>query len=74
MQLKDKDIMKLLLFIMVCVLGYLITWTLVVLDFPKQGYLPLVKIIKVDENKIFKVCRVKWWDYFIETSTIFRIN
>jgi hypothetical protein len=64
-QIRDKDILKILFFIITCTLGYLTTWTLMNLDYANDGFSLLAKAT-LDNGSQFTVCKIKWWDYFIE--------
>lgn len=64
-QLKDKDILRILFFIIVCVFGYLTAWTLVDLDYASEGF-SLVTNTSLKGFIQYPICKIKWWDYFIE--------
>jgi G protein-coupled receptor 158 len=63
--LKDKDILRLLFFVIVCVLGYLTAWTLVDLDYASDGF-SLLTNTSLKGLIQYPICKIKWWDYFIE--------
>ena len=63
-QFKDKDVLRLLCFIIICIIGYLISWTLVDLDYFHKGYSFVIKTIAVNGEN-FSICQIKWWNYFI---------
>jgi hypothetical protein len=65
--LKDKDILRLLFFITVCVIGYLTAWTLVDLDYSNDGF-SLVTKTSLKGLVQYPICKIKWWDYFIEIA------
>lgn len=65
MQLKEKDILRILFCITICVLGYLTAWTLVDLDYASEGF-SLVTNTSLKSLIQYPVCKIKWWDYFIE--------
>ena len=64
-QLKDKDILRILFFIVICVLGYLFAWTLADLDYASEGF-SLVTNTSLKGLIQYPICKIKWWDYFIE--------
>lgn len=64
-QLKDKDILRILLVIITCVFGYLIAWTLGDLDYASEGF-SLITNTSLKGYIQYPICKVKWWDYFIE--------
>ncbi|CAF0786627.1 unnamed protein product [Brachionus calyciflorus] len=66
-QLKDKDILRILFFIIICVFGYLTAWTLVDLDYASEGY-SLVTNTSLKGFIQYPICKIKWWDYFIEIA------
>lgn len=65
--LKDKDILRILFFIVVCVFGYLTAWTLVDLDYASEGF-SLVTNTSLKGFVQYPICKIKWWDYFIEIA------
>ena len=65
MQLKDKDILRILFIIIVCVFGYLIAWTLGDLGYASEGF-SLVTNTSLKGYIQYPICKTKWWDYFIE--------
>ena len=64
-QLRDKDILRLLLGACACVAGYLVAWTLGDLDYASEGF-SLVTNTSLRGYIQYPICKVKWWDYFIE--------
>ena len=71
-QLKDKDILRNLFFIVICVLGYLFAWTLADLDYASEGF-SLVTNTSLKGLIQYPICKIKWWDYFIEIGNKNRI-
>jgi G protein-coupled receptor 158 len=69
-QLKDKDILRILFFIILCVLGYLIAWTLVDLDYAEEGF-SLLTNTSLKGFIQYPICKIKWWDYFIEIGKFY---
>lgn len=65
--LKDKDILKILFFIVMCVFGYLTAWTLVDIDYANEGF-SLLTNTSLKGFIQFPMCKIKWWDYFIEMA------
>jgi len=72
-QLKEKDILKILFLIVVCVFGYLTAWTLVDLDYANEGF-SMVTNTSLKGFIQYPVCKIKWWDYFIEIGKQFYIS
>ena len=68
-QLKDKDILRILSFIVVCVFGYLTAWTLVDLDYAGEGF-SLLTNTSLKGYIQYPICKIKWWDYFIEIGKL----
>lgn len=64
-QLKEKDILRILFFIMLCVLGYLTAWTMVDLEYANDGF-SLITNTSLKGLIQYNVCKIKWWDYFME--------
>ena len=63
-QLKDKDMLKILCFIISCTIGCLLSWTILDVDYYNQGYSFITKTVVIGV-KIFSICIIKWWNYFI---------
>lgn len=63
--LKDKDILRILFGVTTCVFGYLVAWTLGDLDYASEGF-SLVTNTSLKGYIQYPICKVKWWDYFIE--------
>lgn len=52
-----------------CVFGYLTAWTLVDLDYASEGY-SVVTNTSLKGFVQYPICKVKWWDYFIEIGKL----
>lgn len=64
-RLKDKDILRILFVLTTCVIGYLIAWTLGDLDYASEGF-SLTTNTSLKGYIQYPICKIKWWDYFIE--------
>jgi hypothetical protein len=56
--------LKILCFIISCTIGYLLSWTILDVDYYNQGYSFITKTVVIGD-KIFSICIIKWWNYFI---------
>ena len=72
-QLKDKDILKILFFITICVFGYLTAWTLADFDYASEGF-SLLTNTSLKGYIQYPICKIKLWDYFIEIGKYFFNN
>ena len=50
-----------------CVFGYLTAWTLVDIDYANEGF-SLLTNTSLKGFIQFPMCKIKWWDYFIEMA------
>nr|QVK45730.1 G protein-coupled receptor [Proales similis] len=66
-QFKEKDILRNLFFLVLCVFGYLVAWTLVDLDYMSEGF-SMTQETSLRSLVQYSMCRIKWWDYFVEMA------
>ena len=76
-QVKEKDILRILFFMTISIVGYLLGWTLVNIDHSHDGvtlgkYLLGTGHVKED-NRQFETCRPRSWDYLIQFGTFISI-
>ena len=69
-QVKEKDILRILFFMAISIIGYLLGWTLVNIDHSNENvtlgkYLLGSGLIEKD-NLHFQTCRPRSWDYLIQ--------
>ena len=63
---RDKDLLKYLLCVVVVVLGYMSAWTTVTLDHLREGKTLLEMGTTPGDGLKYPVCKAGWWDYVIE--------
>nr|CAD7259120.1 unnamed protein product [Timema shepardi] len=66
---RDKDLLKYLLGMVVVVFGYMSAWTATNLNFIQEDY-DVVSIGRTYEGLQFLACKALWWDYVTETGEI----
>lgn len=69
-QVKEKDILRILFFISISIIGYLLGWTLVNIDHTNENislkrYL-LGSGFTRKEKYYFQTCRPRSWDYLVQ--------
>ncbi|XP_074662488.1 metabotropic glycine receptor-like [Tubulanus polymorphus] len=62
---RDRDLLKYLLGIVLIVIGYMSAWTAVNMDHVREGVNLLTTGETSDKIK-FRICKSHWWDYVIE--------
>ena len=68
--LRDRDIMKYLLILIIIVVGYMVTWTVVSLDVNTDSQSNLVETRHVTGSNMSLVyCTLGWWHYVIEIGS-----
>ncbi|XP_069107842.1 metabotropic glycine receptor-like [Argopecten irradians] len=67
---RDKDLLKYLLCVVVVVLGYMSAWTTVTLDHLREGKTLLEMGSTPGEGLKYPVCKAGWWDYVIEIAEL----
>lgn len=79
-QVKEKDILRILFFLIISITGYLLGWTLVNIDHANED-ISLAKYLLgnghvLNENIFFRTCRPRSWDYLVQfgnNESFFRI-
>ncbi|XP_076339995.1 metabotropic glycine receptor-like isoform X2 [Tachypleus tridentatus] len=66
---RNRDLFKYLLGIVLVVVGYMSAWTAVVVDSTAEG-LNVLEKGKTVEGLIFFTCRALWWDYVTELGEL----
>ena len=69
-QVKEKDILRILSFLSISIIGYLLGWTLVNIDHANEN-ISLGKYLlgsghTLKDNAFFQTCRPRTWDYLIQ--------
>ena len=69
-QVKEKDMLRILFFMTISITGYLLGWTLVNIDHSNEN-ITLSKYLLGDgmtdkESLHFKTCRPRSWDYLVQ--------
>jgi hypothetical protein len=69
-QVKEKDMLRILFFITISITGYLLGWTLVNIDHSNEN-IPLGKYLLGNgftrkEKTFFQTCRPRSWDYLVQ--------
>jgi hypothetical protein len=69
-QVKEKDMLRILFFITISIIGYLLGWTLVNIDHTTEnislGKYLLGNGITIKEKAFFQTCRPRSWDYLVQ--------
>ncbi|KAH7945502.1 hypothetical protein HPB49_011417 [Dermacentor silvarum] len=71
---RDKDLLKYLLGLVLVVAGYMSAWTAVVMDNWEKGH-SILQVARAAGHRSalrFLVCRALWWDYVTEFGTRFK--
>lgn len=66
-QIRDKDLFKYLLCILIVVIGYMAAWTAVTLDYVSRSE-SMLQTGFTSDNLVYVVCQSKWWDFVVETG------
>ena len=68
--LRDKDLLKYLLLLIIIVIGFLVTWTVVTLDYTTSGDDELIVETRhvTGRNVLRSYCKQGWWHYVIEAG------
>jgi len=69
-QVKEKDMLRILFFLIISITGYLLGWTLVNIDHANED-ISLAKYLLgnghvLNENIFFRTCRPRSWDYLVQ--------
>lgn len=69
-QVKEKDMLRILFFITISIIGYLLGWTLVNIDHANEN-ISLGKYLlgngeTLKEKAFFQTCRPRSWDYLVQ--------
>ncbi|KAL4217020.1 hypothetical protein ACF0H5_023476 [Mactra antiquata] len=67
---RDKDLLKYLLCIVIVVIGYMAAWTAVVVDQVQDGATLIDAGETPDPQLSYFICRSGWWDYSTEIAEI----
>jgi hypothetical protein len=69
-QVKEKDMLRILFFITIAITGYLLGWTLVNIDHSNEnislGKYLLGNGFTTKEKAFFQTCRPRSWDYLVQ--------
>lgn len=66
---RDKDLLKYLLGMVLVVFGYMAAWTATNLNFIQENY-DIIAVGTTYEGLQFLACKALWWDYVTETGEI----
>ncbi|GLG96846.1 Probable G-protein coupled receptor CG31760 [Gryllus bimaculatus] len=66
---RDKDLLKYLLAMVIIVLGYMAAWTASNLNFIQENY-SVLAVGRTADGARFLVCKALWWDYVTETGEL----
>ena len=66
---RDKDLLKYLLGMVLMVFGYMAAWTATNLNFIQENYDILI-VGTTYEGLQFHACKALWWDYVTETGML----
>lgn len=66
---RDKDLLKYLLGMVLVVFGYMAAWTATNLNFIQENY-DVLTVGTTYEGLQFLACKALWWDYVTETGTM----
>ncbi|XP_065320215.1 uncharacterized protein LOC135927898 [Gordionus sp. m RMFG-2023] len=64
--IRDKDLLKYLMGIIIVIIGYMAAWTFVNLDRISEEGGSMLEVGITKNNLIYYVCKSLWWDYVIE--------
>ncbi|XP_060590880.1 metabotropic glycine receptor-like, partial [Ruditapes philippinarum] len=67
---RDKDLLKYLLCIVVVVIGYMAAWTAVNIDQVQEGVSLIERRKTSDEELSYFICKSGWWDYSTEVAEV----
>ncbi|KAJ8921069.1 hypothetical protein NQ315_015865 [Exocentrus adspersus] len=66
---KDTDLLKYLLIMVMSVLAYMAAYTSITLNFMQENY-SLIYVGRTGDGEAYKACKPLWWDYVTETGEI----
>jgi hypothetical protein len=66
---RDKDLLKYLLGMVLVVFGYMAAWTATNLNFIQENY-DVLTVGTTHEGLQFRACKALWWDYVTETGML----
>lgn len=66
---RDKDLLKYLLGMVLVVFGYMAAWTATNLNFIQENY-DVLTVGTTYEGLQFLACKALWWDYVTETGEL----
>jgi hypothetical protein len=77
-QVKEKDILRILFFISISIIGYLLGWTFVNIDHASENlslneYL-LGHGFTFKNKRYFQTCRPRSWDYLIQIGLLIKLE
>lgn len=64
---RDKDLLKYLMGMVLIMVAYLSAWTAVTLNFLQEGY-TVLRVGETPEGFHFQACKTLWWDYVTEAG------
>lgn len=67
---RDKDLLKYLLCIVVVVIGYMAAWTAVNIDQVQEGATLIETGTTSDDELSYFICKSGWWDYSTEVAEV----
>lgn len=67
---RDKDLLKYLLGMIVVVFGYMAAWTATNMDLIMKEDYNIVTLGHTHDGLSFKVCKSVWWDYVTQTGKL----
>ncbi|CAF0872115.1 unnamed protein product [Didymodactylos carnosus] len=69
-QVKEKDILRILFFICISIIGYLLAWTLLNIDHSsdKEFQRNLLGSGLTKDKFYFEACRPRWWDFLVQIA------
>ncbi|KAG5885164.1 hypothetical protein JTB14_037473 [Gonioctena quinquepunctata] len=66
---KDTDLLKYLLIMVISVLGYMAAYTSITLNFLHENY-SMLYVGQTSDGERFRACKYLWWDYVTETGEL----
>lgn len=70
---RDKDLLKYLLGMVLVVFGYMAAWTATNLNFIQENY-DVLTVGTTYEGLQFLACKALWWDYVTETGMLLSMS
>ena len=74
-QVKEKDILRILFFMSISITGYLLGWTFVNIDHANENFSLGENLLghgfTLKDKRYFQTCRPRSWDYLVQFSSLF---